>query len=84
MELYEVALLFSTGALFIGFFLFTCYYVCVLIQELTTKLQTINYKLRVTSTDGKKGTLRQETNSTPKSLKSAGRLEFDKNVCAEV
>ena len=49
MELYEVALLFSTGALFIGFFLFTCYYVCGLSPNRSETLRQASYQLKLTN-----------------------------------
>ena len=49
MELYEVVLLFSTGALFIVFFLLTCYYVCGLNPNRNETLRQASYQLKLTN-----------------------------------
>ena len=49
MELYEFILLTSTGALFICFYLFTCYHVCGLNPNRKETLRQASYQLKLTN-----------------------------------
>ena len=49
MELYELILLTSTGALFICFYICTCYYVCGLNPNRKETLRQASYQLKLTN-----------------------------------